>query len=140
LLKEFGCAPDARYALFGSFDNDAGSTPAWQSLRAGIDLDGLPGALRVDVAFVRPDTDDVMEKVAALLARLRDVHARRVVVFGDAIRCDVAYFAALGFEPRKSSLAEGPLFAWDPELADQPRAWNNADSWANPENFSRYRW
>jgi hypothetical protein len=140
LLKEFGSAPDVRYALFGSFDNDAGTAPAWQSLRAGIDLDGLPGVLRIDVAFVRPETDDVIEKVTALLARLRDVHARRVVVLGDAITSDVAYFAALGFEPQKSSSAQGPLFIWDPEQADQPRAWNNADSWANPENFSRFRW
>jgi hypothetical protein len=140
LLEEFGCAPGDRYALFGTFENDTGSTPAWQSRQAGADLDSLPGALRIDVAFVRPDTNDVMDKVAALLARLRDVHAGRVVVLGDAISCDVAYFAALGFEPRTSPSVKGPLFTWDPELADQPRAWNNADSWANPGNFSRFRW
>lgn len=140
LLEELGCSPTDCYALFGRIGDDTGSMPALQYRQADMNPARLPADLRIDVALVRPENGDVLESIAALLARLRDVHAGRVVVLADAIQCEATFFASLGFERRESPSMGGSLFAWDPEVADQPRAWNNADSWANPENFSKYRW
>ncbi len=140
LLDELGCSPADRYALFGSVGENTGSMPAFQYRQADLNPDRLPADLRIDIALVRPENGDVLESVAALLARLRDVHARRVVVLADAIQCDATFFTALGFERRHSPSMGRYVFAWDPDVADQPRAWNNPDSWANPENFSKYRW
>ena len=129
------------FALFGAIENDTEFAPAFQSPEATVDPATLPAALRVDVALVRPFTGDSERAISMLLARLRDVHAERVLLCSDQLaKPDTAGFAALGFEPRKSPSGDGLVYLWDPALADQPREWNNAKNWANPENFPKYRW
>lgn len=125
-IGEFDCGPDAR--LVASVEP------------ANATVDSLPEDIRAEVALVDAlgirDDDELLP----LLARLRDVHARQVIVVlpsGHASRDDLV---ALGFEARKSPSGDGLIFVWDPALANRPREWNNARHWANPENFSRYRW
>lgn len=131
----------AAFALFGAIENDTAFVPAYHSPEATFDPGALPANLRVDVALVRPLTGDHHRGISMLLARLRDVHAERVLLCPDQLaRPDAAGFAALGFEPRKSPPVDGLVYVWDPALADQPREWNNSRNWANPENFSKYRW
>jgi hypothetical protein len=129
------------FALFGAFENDTGLVPVFQSPAATVDPATLPASLRVDVALVRPSTGDNERAISVILARLRDVHADRVLVCPEQLeRPDTTGFAALGFEPRKSPSGDGLVYIWDPALADQPREWNDSRNWANPENFSKYRW
>lgn len=129
------------FALFGPVENDTDLTPAFESTTASIDPVTLPANLRVDVALVRPLPGDAFRDVSAVLARLRDVHAGRVLLCPDQLHVpDSSGFMALGFEPQKSPSVDGLVFVWDPELADQPREWNDSRNWANPENFSKFRW
>ena len=79
LISEHDGSADERYAVIGAIDNDSGTAPGWQSARTAITPGDLPGTLRVDVAWVRPAADDDLDNLSTLLARLRDVHARRVV-------------------------------------------------------------
>ncbi len=102
--------------------------------------DSLPADLRADVALVDAACVQDETELLPLLARLRDVHASQVIVViptGHPSRNDLI---ALGFEARKSPSGDGLVFVWDPALANRPREWNNSKHWANPENFSRYRW
>ena len=129
------------FALFGAIENDTGFIPAYQSPAATVDPATLPAELRVDIALVRPLTGDNERAISMVLARLRDVHADRVLLCADQLpKSATSGLAALGFEPRKSPSVDGLVYVWDPALADQPREWNNARNWANPENFSKYRW
>ena len=129
------------FALFGAIEADMAIAPAFQSAVATVDPGALPASLRVDVALVRPLRGDRLSEVSAILARLRDVHAGRVLLCPDQLAsADNMHFAALGFEPQKSPSIDGLVFVWDPLLADQPREWNDSRNWANPENFSKYRW
>ena len=32
------------------------------------------------------------------------------------------------------------IFTYNLESYNKKRNWNNADGWANPENFDKYRW
>ena len=127
------------FALFGDIENDTAHTPAFVSATAAVDPESLPAALRIDIALVRPSAGD--RDISVILSRLRDVHAGRVLLCPDQIDApDATGFVALGFEPRKSPSIDGLVYIWDPALADQPREWNNAENWANPENFSKFRW
>ncbi len=129
------------FALFGGIENDTGLIPVYQSPAATVDLATLPAELRVEIALVRPFSGDSERALSMVLARLRDVHANRVLLCADQLaKSATSGFVALGFEPRKSPSVDGLVYVWDPALADQPREWNNARSWANPENFSKYRW
>ena len=129
------------FALFGAIDVGTDREPAYLSPTAVVDPGSLPPDLKVDVALVRPSSGEAERDIGMLLARLRDVHATRVIVLPDLLgTAGVTGFVALGFEPKKSPSFDGLLYVWDPALADQPREWNNARNWANPENFSKYRW
>lgn len=100
--------------------------------------DDLPADLRVDVAVVDARDCDDVRRVGALLARLRDVHAQRVVVLVAGIaRNDLL---ALRFEPTKHAFEGAEVFLSNAGITDKRRDWNNARHWAHPENFDRYRW
>lgn len=140
LLERLG-ASAGTFALLGAIENDTAFAPVFQTPAATVEPEALPGSLRVDIALVRPHPGDRLSDITAILARLRDVHAGRVVICPDQMaKPDSADFIALGFEPRKSPSGDGLMYIWDPALADQPREWNDSRNWANPENFSKYRW
>lgn len=122
----------------GSFD--CGSQPRIVASLDRAAADGLPADLRADIALVDAEAVQDDEELLPLLARLRDVNAQKVVVIVPRDHRSLNELNALGFETRKSPSWDGLVFVWDPALADRPREWNNSKHWANPENFSRYRW
>lgn len=75
------------------------------------------------------------ESLTRLIARLRDRYARRVLVSDQRQSLTLNDYLGLGFE----RLEQG-LYMCDPDSASRQREWNNPRSWANPENFDRYRW
>ena len=100
--------------------------------------DDLPEDLRVDVAVVDARSCDDVRRVAALLARLRDVHAQRVVaIVAGMARNDLL---ALRFEPANHAFEGAEVYLSSAGITDKRREWNNARDWAHPENFDRYRW
>ncbi len=130
------------YLVIGCIDIDTGEAPAFTVDDASISVDELPAGLRAGAALLAIDSNVDTTDLLPLLARLRDVHADHVVVFvdNDAASDLKNALVAMGFEARKSPSEDGLVFAWDPVLANRPREWNNSRNWANPENFSRYRW
>ncbi len=137
LLAELGIEPASTVAygaLAGTAD-DSGQDGCGQGLPRA---DDLPPALKVDVAVVDARGSDDIHGVGALLARLRDVHAQRVVVLVDRIGRNE--LLALRFEPTKRVFEGGQVFLSSAAVTDKRREWNNARNWAHPENFDRFRW
>ena len=121
-------------ALAGTVD-ETGSDVCPQGLPRA---DDVPATLRVDVAVVDARGCDDIRRVGALLARLRDVHAQCVVVLVD--RIGSGDLLALRFEPTNRVFDGGNVFLSNAAVTDKRRDWNNAQDWAHPENFDRYRW
>lgn len=125
-IGEFTCGPEAN--LVATLDPPSASA------------ESLPADLRADVALVDAACIQDETELLPLLARLRDVHASQVIVIIPSAHPSHNDLVALGFEARKSPSGDGLVFVWDPAVANRPREWNNSKHWANPENFSRYRW
>lgn len=90
---------------------------------------------RFDLGLViEPAPSDV-----AVIARLRDIACRRVLLLPGAQTWSDNDLRGLGFQPIES-LDSHAAFLHDSDLLNQPREWNNAKHWANPENFDKYRW
>ncbi|MCC5794751.1 MAG: hypothetical protein JJT85_08450 [Chromatiales bacterium] len=106
---------------------------------AGLaDLEGLAAA---DCAVLQVAPAALLTPgITHVLARLRDQLARRVLVdprpadIDERIRTGLR---SLGYQPVTGcpALHEYDIGHYNPE-----REWNNAEDWAHPENFSRYRW
>lgn len=78
---------------------------------------------------------------APLLGRLRDLHARRMLVAGKAAEeRERGEMLALGFERHPGEGGAGPLYVYDQDTFNRQREWNTPENWANPENFDKYRW
>lgn len=78
--------------------------------------------------------------VAQVLGRLRDRHARRVLVEDLNASLSARELLALGFVGVTGDASSGTLYLHDPEDFFPKRDWNTAENWANPENFGKYRW
>ncbi len=77
----------------------------------------------------------------SLLGRLRDLHTRRLVVAGEAVRhFEPRRMLALGFEHHPSPDAQDGAYLYDRDSFNREREWNSPENWANPENFDKYRW
>ena len=111
----------------------------WLSnVRTASDLDDLP---RQPMAIVCALPDSMQKRsVVPLLARLRDCCADRVLVYDETRRFVPAEMLALGFVETASLQNGGCVYLHDPDEFFERRGWNNARDWANPENFSKYRW
>lgn len=99
--------------------------------------------VRADLAVVIDQIESMpRDEAAYLLCRLRDVLCRRVllVVRDEDERWPGAELLALGFLELKRTAGDRRFYLFDPALFNEPRDWNNASNWANPENFDRYRW
>lgn len=84
--------------------------------------------------FIGPTADDI-----PAIARLRDIGCRRVLLLVEADEWTENDLRGLGFLPTEP-LESHDAFLYDSDLLNQPREWNNARHWANPENFDKYRW
>jgi hypothetical protein len=127
-------------ALLGPIENDTGVPARFTAPAASVSVAVLPADLKVDVALVAAGAGDTLDAVVPLLARLRDVHAGCVVFQDTAEIAAAGDMLALGFEAKESPSTDGLLYVRDPAEAERPREWNNSRNWANPDNFSRYRW
>lgn len=139
LLEATGYAA-GHLALLGPIENDTGVPVRFTAPAASVTLAALPADLRVDAALVAAGVEDALDAVVPVLARLRDVHAACVIFQDTAEIAAPGDMLALGFEARKSPSVDGLLYVRDPAEAERPREWNNSRNWANPDNFSRYRW
>lgn len=111
-----------------------------------------PGKLgRYDIGLVC----GVLEQLSAehgstLLARLRDVHCRRLYVTWrqNGHRATEGFWTherllsmALALLRRvdQDGMITG-IYRYDIDSYNPRREWNNPDKWAHPENFGRFRW
>ncbi len=76
---------------------------------------------------------------ATAISRLRDLGCQRVLILSGGAEWTANAMRALGFLPVESYDARS-AFLYDSDVQNQPREWNNARHWANPENFDKYRW
>ena len=116
------------------------------ALPDGLDCDRLDGGIRVadlnglgiyDLVIVTR-LDATPEQV---LGRLRDLHARRLLVTGHAAAgLPPDDMRALGFEHHAAPDAAGRIYICDRDRYNRPREWNSPENWANPDNFDKYRW
>ena len=139
LLSWLGYAGDS-FALLGKIENDTRQAAGFESADAVISPDTLPPDLRVDVALLAVQHEVPLTHLAPVLARLRDVHARQILLVADGSFFDTADLVALGFEVQKSPADNEIICTWDPATSNKPREWNDARNWANPENFAKFRW
>jgi hypothetical protein len=87
---------------------------------------------------------------SALVARLRDVHCRRLCVTwrpgspaGDPAFWTRERFRSLALTLHRRIDQDGArteIYVFDIDHYNPRREWNNPDQWAHPENFDRYRW
>jgi len=95
----------------------------------------LPGDTRADIGIVLGATPAQQ----SVLARLRDVHCKRVILLTNgATDWSANQLRGLGF--LEMNEADISYWLYDPALSNPPREWNSPTHWANPENFDRYRW
>ena len=104
-------------------------------------VDDLPADLRMGLGIVF-DQLEFLDKPAAvhLLSRLRDQHCERVAVCLSKPILTEREMLALGYMEQKRPSIDGRLFLFDPDMFFTRREWNTPNHWANPENFSKYRW
>lgn len=101
----------------------------------------LPAGLKVQLGIVRAPLDLMAPKEAEqLLSRLRDVHCEKVLLIDTGSRWSPDKLRSLGYLDTGYPSVEAVCYVFDPDLFNQPREWNNARNWANPENFRKYRW
>jgi hypothetical protein len=109
---------------------------------------GLAGEGRYDCALVA----DFLEHMSradghAVLARLRNLHAGRLLVFIDHAATRESWtlddFLALGFR-QDAQLSDAArtltLYSYDIATYNHTREWNNPRFWANPEMWGKYFW
>lgn len=101
----------------------------------------LPASLRVQLGIVRAPLDFMTRKDAEqLLSRLRDVHCEKVLLVDAGNAWTPDELRSLGYLEIGGLSKDAPCYVFDPDLFNEPRDWNNASNWANPENFRKYRW
>lgn len=102
-------------------------------------VQSIPDDQRFDIAIVS-SAFALQRKspAAAILAALRDRHARCVAIVGDEHAFTNQQLVALGFE--QTEVGGAVIWLFDPDAESRRRDWNDARHWANPENFDKYRW
>lgn len=102
--------------------------------------------LTAELAILDAEVALPAETAIALVSRLRDVHAERVIVIAAESR-DAALsrhtLVGLGFHRRAVSADDGVRRRWyefDMAHYKVTPDWLNARHWANPELWDKYRW
>lgn len=107
------------------------------------------GSLEVhDLAFIQVDEALPVAGGCALLARLRDLHARKVLVIVAAhlnhTPWDRRSLIGLGFTPHGEAVDEAGerllLYQFDIATYKTTPDWLSPEHWANPELWDKYRW
>lgn len=135
----------ARLLLIGDFEREALLTQASQ---CGSDVTSMAPSQRTTLgAGDRFDLAIVMEfelrlelgPTQALLAALRDVHARRLLVL--ASEASAVDFKTLGFERlARYPATQRQLYGFELKNYKSTPDWLNAQYWANPQMWDKKRW
>ena len=130
--------------------NDNGSRDTQQPQRMAT-FDWLGSVARADQVSLAPPhpaviiivDDDIADAkhMAGVVGRLRDIAGGRVLIVGDVSSAlSDRELLALGYERREHPTLAADIYLHDPDDFYPAREWNNAERWANPQNFGRYRW
>lgn len=148
LLSQIGAADDERLLVVSvgaklcdeEVNAARGRFPKLSSVSNLTRLEDLPtSASKPTLALVVLSSRDGLTKLPThLLGRLRDSGAMRVAVSDPDAMLTAAELLALGYIATQGALDR--VFLHDPTEYFSTRDWNNAQDWANPENFNRYRW
>lgn len=131
-------------ALFQAF-RDAHPETGYRSLEPREALACLPELPRFDLAFVAGAFETLSRPQAErLIARLRDVHAAHLLLAVEAGSPDRAHelasaLMALGLQ-RLEEHGAVALYEFDIARYKHTPDWLNADHWAHPELFDKFRW
>lgn len=123
---------------------------AWRDRETVIAADEAVAALgpsvRFDLAFVDSAANIPPQDVPVVLARLRDLSARHVLVatFADAeapwSRRELVGFGYIHLGDCALNNATVNLFEFDISTYKTTPDWLSPRNWANPELWDRYRW
>ena len=117
---------------------DADIVQAYETLSGP---DDLPKTLKATLGIVVTPLDFMTRRGAEqLLSRLRDVHCEKVLLVDTDGVWQPEDLRPLGYLETGQPPAGLCCYLYDPDAFNQPREWNNASDWANPENFRKYRW
>ena len=72
-----------------------------------------------------------------ILGKLKNLLAQKIILANNTMK--KAELLELGFIDLGLDSEPG-IFTYNLESYNKKRDWNNADGWANPENFGKYRW
>ncbi len=112
-----------------------GKAPARESVVGAFsfeDVTSIDDSLRVDLGVAIGAGPEHISS----LARLRDVHCRRVLLLA---RNGWSNNDLLGLGFQRMQDEKLPAYICDPDLTPL-RDWNNASNWAHPQNFDKDRW
>lgn len=123
---------------------DQNSAIQWHYFSVNAFL-SLPFTQRYDLGFVIFDTAEMQNisetEKAQVLVRLRDLMAKRIVVFSK--RQDEKLLRSLGFTQLiDKTLHEADFALWQFNILTYKHVpdWFNSKFWANPENWDKFRW
>lgn len=140
-LKLF--AEGERLLIVGADGDAATCTPVHNVIRLGrvASANDICETTRVDVSVVVDQIEHMSKDDGAhLLSRLRDLVSNRVLLVLGGNEWAADELLAIGYQ-EIGSISEGKrCYLFDPDLFYQPRAWNNASGYANPENYGKFRW
>jgi len=103
----------------------------------------LEGATRVELAIMCIPRTMAARDVRQIIARLRDVQARQILIFVPENLLDGTTLRGLGLTHQAQlERADGPWQAWSYDIRTYKAVpdWLNPKFWANPENWNKYRW
>ncbi|MEM9404105.1 MAG: DUF6231 family protein [Pseudomonadota bacterium] len=127
------------FAVITHAERDAmvASMPGGQWLQGVVRADDLADLGSLGLVVVTDQIEHMSpDEARHLLARLRDRHAGYLIVHDPNRVFPTVDYLALGFEVDKLPAC----YVFDASASSRQREWNNAENWANPENFNRFRW
>lgn len=142
ILEELAAADrDVSVLTVGVADDEIPGIRPVQSHGTLTRPDEIPATLKVEFAIVRsPLAEMARQDTEQLLSRLRDVHSEKVLLLDTGNEWTADELRSLGYLELDHPPAGARCYLFDPDLFNEPREWNNASDWANPENFRKYRW
>ncbi len=97
--------------------------------------------------YIKEPTDlfivmDDIELSESQVGTIKNLLSQKIIIFSipkDGIK--ESTMIKLGFQVELEDSSNKLLcFSYNLKTYNNKRSWNNADGWANPENFDKYRW
>lgn len=119
------------------------SAPAGEVLSAEQALQSSAQRTRADLAVVMLDQQHDTREARQLIAVMRDLLARQLLLFVPENLLDGSTLIGLGLTRQAQYELEGESWqAWTYDIRTYKSVpdWLNHKFWANPENWDKYRW